>query len=207
MISGENTMQANKKNVFFLIQLAMTFLMSGCTLSQKPVGVTFLPDSDQAYQGDSVAKRFEEPTPQDQAVAGPMIELSEKYAVLSRETAALRLKNQDLVAENRQLKDQLAALDSQLGKTEGELTEANDLLMEMIVELNNWKTDVIGFREEMRGAEKAQLEALLKILKVLGGEVKAELAQGEHAGSDAISLSGPAQPQLKNVPTIGEPNE
>ena len=42
----------------------------------------------------------------------------------------------------------------------------------MRVELNNWKTNVLGFREEMRQADTEQLKALLKVLTILGGEVK-----------------------------------
>jgi hypothetical protein len=47
----------------------------------------------------------------------------------------------------------------------------------------------------MRDAEKAQLEALLKILKTLGGEVKTELPSEK---------SNQAQPQKPK--TTGEPN-
>jgi hypothetical protein len=40
--------------------------------------------------------------------------------------------------------------------------------------------DVLGFRNEIRQAETAQLEALLKILRVLGGEVTVESASSEN---------------------------
>jgi len=53
--------------------------------------------------------------------------------------------------------------------------------------LNNWKTDILGFRDEMRDAETAQLEALLKILKVLGGEVKTKSAQSQDSSSTAVA--------------------
>jgi hypothetical protein len=65
----------------------------------------------------------------------------------------------------------------------------------MIVELNNWKADVIGFRQEMRSAEKAQLEALLKILQILGGEVDLELRQDEQQGQSSTSAGVPDQSQ------------
>ncbi|GAJ10469.1 unnamed protein product, partial [marine sediment metagenome] len=51
-----------------------------------------------------------------------------------------------------------------------------------------------GFRNEMRDAEKAQLETLLKILNILGGEIKVESAQDQDAGSDAV-LSDTTRPQ------------
>ena len=53
--------------------------------------------------------------------------------------------------------------------------------------MNNWKTDILGFRDEIRDAETAQLEALLKILKVLGGEVKTKSAQGEDKSSTTVA--------------------
>ena len=57
----------------------------------------------------------------------------------------------------------------------------------MRIELNNWKIDILGFRDEIRDAETAQLEALLKILKVLGGEVKTKSAQAEDTSSTTVA--------------------
>jgi septal ring factor EnvC (AmiA/AmiB activator) len=102
------------------------------------------------------------------------IELSDRYAKLSDEASGLRLQNQNLEAENQRLKADLKTTQDQLGKAQKELNEVNDLLVEMRVELNNWKTDVLGFRGEMREAEKAQLEALVKILRMLGAEIKTD---------------------------------
>ena len=50
------------------------------------------------------------------------------------------------------------------------MTEANEFLGQMHLELNKWKTDVLGFRQEMRHAQQVQIEALGKILRVLGAE-------------------------------------
>ena len=214
-------MKTNKNSMLFLIPLMSILLLSSCSVPQKPVGFTPLPDLDHAHRAGSVAKRFGESVPQGPTAAGTAIELSEKYAKLADQAAALRMKNQDLTTENNQLKGQVVALDAQLQQTQKELTEANDLLRERLIELNNWKTNVIGFREEIRGAEKAQLQALLKILKVLGGEVRAEsvkveglsqtqkMASGgpKDTGSAAVSAYQPAQPQSQKTPAIGEPNE
>src|SRR4030042_255070 len=77
--------------------------------------------------------------------------------------------------------------------------EANDLLTEMRVELNNWQANVIGFRDEMRDADKAQLEALLKILQVLGGETKTQSV------SDLKKDSANTAPQQSNRPQQESP--
>jgi len=191
-------MQVRKKIILFLLPSVLIFLPSGCRLPQKSVGVILLPDSaeGQGQPSNSVAKRFQESTTQGPTMVESAMDLSKKYARLSEEVATLRQKNQSFVAENRRLKDQLAAVEAQFQQTQKELTEANDLLIEMRIELNNWKANILGFRDEIRDAEKAQLEALLKILKILGGEANAESAQGQDTGSTAVSpgKSGRSEP-------------
>ncbi len=182
-------MQVRKKIILFLLPSVLIFLLSGCQLPQKPIGVILLPDSAEGQPSDSVAKRFQESATQGPTMVESAMDLSKKYARLSEEVAALQQKNHNFIAENRRLKDQLAAVEAQFQQTQKELTEANDLLIEMRIELNNWKVNILGFRDEIRDAEKTQLEALLKVLKVLGGEVRTESAQGQDTGSPAVSPS------------------
>ena len=122
-------------------------------------------------QSNSTAARFSSAGTQEPTAVESAIALSDKYAKLSEEASALRQQKQNLDTENQRLKDELQSCRSRLEQTQKDLTEANDLLVEMRVELNNWKNDVLGYRDEMRDAEKAQLEALLKLLKLMGGEV------------------------------------
>lgn len=107
---------------------------------------------------------------QGQSALDEAIELSKKFAALSEKMAGLQAEKEQLAVENSQLKEQIAKLKPEAERARKELAEANDLLVEMRLELNNWKSDVLGFREEIREADKIQLEALLKILRVLGGE-------------------------------------
>jgi chromosome segregation ATPase len=175
----------------------LILLLSGCSSGQKPAQTVVKPNPLEGQQTDSLAKRFQEPAPKGPTVVESAIELSEKYAKLSDEAAVLRQQNQEFTARNQQFKDRVNALEAQLRQTQKELTEANDLLMEMRIELNNWKTDVLGFRDEMRDAETAQLEALLRILKVLGGQVNTESAKGADTGdvgSAVASLTKPDRP-------------
>ncbi len=106
------------------------------------------------------------PTAVESAIA-----LSDKYAKLSEEAAALRQNKQTIETENQKLATDLKTCRAQSEQTQKELAQANDLLLQTRLELNNWKNDVLGFRGEMRDAEKAQLETLYKILKLMGGEV------------------------------------
>ena len=188
-------MKSNKKTIFLLISLMPVLLLLNCVTVQEPPEVAVIsdftdrpssPKSDK-QQSDSVAKRFQESAPQQSTVVASAMELSKEHAKLSEEAAVLRQENKDLNARNQQLKGQVVTLEAQLKQTQRELSEASDLLITMRIELNNWKTDILGFRDEIRDAETAQLEALLKILKVLGGEVKTKSAQGEDTSSTTVA--------------------
>ncbi|KPK43251.1 MAG: hypothetical protein AMJ65_06340 [Phycisphaerae bacterium SG8_4] len=182
-------MQSIKKTLSLLIMLTPIVLLLGCSSEQTPVQTTAAHDRLEIPQNDSVAKRFRESTPQNPTAVESAIELSEKYATLSEEAAMLRQANEGIVARNKQLEAQAAVLDGQLQQTRKELSEANDLLIEMRIELNNWKTDILGFRDEMRAAETAQLETLFRILKVLGGQVDGELASSDSTGAVGSAAS------------------
>ncbi|MFH1882386.1 MAG: hypothetical protein ABIL62_06730 [Planctomycetota bacterium] len=188
-------MQTNKKTILLMILLVPVLLLSNCVSVQEPPKVAVVSDStarlsspkSEKQQSDSVAKRFQESASQQSTVIESAMELSKEHAKLSEEAAVLRQENRDLTARNLQLKGQVVTLEAQLQQTQRELSEANDLLITMRIELNNWKTDILGFRDEIRDAETAQLEALLKILKVLGGEVKTKSAQGEDTSSTTVA--------------------
>ncbi len=206
-------MQVNRKTIILLILSLLMFLMPGCVEPKGQVGVVtqsesaVRPSSEPQIRQLQIAKRFQEPAAQGQTAVESAVQLSEKYAEIYEEAIALREKNQNLIDENSQLKERIGVLEADLKKTQKELTEANDLLIEMRIELNNWKMDVIGFRDEIRQAESAQLEALLKILKILGGEVTVESAPSEDKGSTAVSSVESAQQKSENTSNRGEPNE
>ncbi|MCK4959674.1 MAG: hypothetical protein KAT00_09735, partial [Planctomycetes bacterium] len=98
-----------------------------------------------------------------------------KYDQLSIETDTLREKNRTVLIENSTLKENLAKLNNQLTQTRTELDEASTFLQEMHIELTKWKGDVLGFRDEIRRSQATQLQALSRVLKLLGAE-PAELA-------------------------------
>jgi chromosome segregation ATPase len=136
---------------------------AGCH-SQPPTRTDLQLGSSPAQ--NSASSEQQSPTAVESAIA-----LSGKYAKLSEEAAALRQKKQTLETENQQLKENQQNCRTQLEQAQKELAQANDLLVQTRLELNNWKNDVLGFRGEMRDAQKAQLETLFKILKLMGGEV------------------------------------
>jgi chromosome segregation ATPase len=202
----KNTMKIEKKTIALLIPLLSALLLLSCSVLQEQTKVAAIPDSAEGQQSSSVAKRFQESAPQGPTAVESAIGLSEKYARLSGEASSLRRENQDFATKNQQFKEQVTHLEAQLQQTQKELGEANDLLIQMRIELNNWKTDVLGFRDEMRDAEKAQLEALLKILQTLGGEVVTEPAQQKDTGSltAGLSESKPGEHQVQQKPASGD---
>jgi seryl-tRNA synthetase len=98
---------------------------------------------------------------------------SEKYSDAVEKLVRLQQENRELGDATRQQIEQNAQMQQELAQCQKELSEANDMLIEMSAELEKWKTDVLGFREEMRKAQKAQLLALHRVLKLLGSEVPA----------------------------------
>ena len=152
-----NTMTILIITSFFMLPFA------GCYYLEKPAAMDR--QSDNASSQRTQQRPSEGPTAVESAIA-----ISDKYAKLSEEASMLRQQKQTLDVENQRLKDELQNCRSQLAQAQKELGEANNLLAQMRLELNNWKENVLGYRDEMRDAEKAQLEALLKILKLLGAE-------------------------------------
>jgi chromosome segregation ATPase len=187
-------MQTRKITISFVLLLVPIFLLSSCSPTQRPRELTADSFPIEKQQNDSIAKRFEKNTSESPTVVESAMKLSGQYARLTQEAAQLRQQNEEVITKNRQLNEKITSLEGQLQQAQKELAEANSLLINMRVELNNWKADVLGFRDEMRNAETAQLETLLRILKVLGGQVTTESVRAENTstvGSAVASLNQP----------------
>ncbi|MFA5239035.1 MAG: hypothetical protein WC476_04915 [Phycisphaerae bacterium] len=181
-------MQTNKKILPFLILSALAFLLAGCHAIQKP-DVALEPDSAKNNNA-SMSKRFQDAAPQSQTAVDSAVEMSKKNAELFEQMAVLQQENQKLIAENRQLRNRLGMLEPELRQTKKELNEANDLLIDMTTEINNWKVDVLGNREEMRQANIAQMEILLKIAEAMGAEITAQQDQNKQSTETSGGSNG-----------------
>ena len=161
------------------ISLIVCVMMAGCTESSLPA--MSLGKQKRPAQGavaaapannnmNMAAQRFQqasftaEPNSSDPA-------MTEKVAKLQEDLIAEQQKNSELIRVNTDLEERLKKADEELEQSNKELNEANDLLVKMRIEVANWKTDVLGFREEMREANLAQLEALYKVLTILGADI------------------------------------
>lgn len=155
----------NKTNIIIVSTISLACLFSGCNKNRRTPAI-----SDKQNNAVLSQPQPDKYAPQSSNAVASAIELSAKYARLSDDMTTMKEKYQTLEAENKQLRNELVPCKSQLAQAQKELAEANDLLVEMRVELNNWKNNILGFRNEMRQANTAQLEALAKILAVLGAE-------------------------------------
>jgi hypothetical protein len=79
-------------------------------------------------------------------------------------------------AENERFRETTAALEKALSEKEktvqelaADLQECDLKIKEMEQSLENWKQDVLGFRNEMRDYEEAQIEVLQEIVLLLRG--------------------------------------
>ena len=164
-------MNLNKK-IFFILTISVLILASaGCKERLKKNNGSLKTETAAKKDGNFDRKKFVSTPQQSQTAIDSAIELAKKCEVYSSEILDLRKQNSLLADENTKLKEKLKILEPELKQTKKELNEANDLLVEMRLELNNWKMNILGYRDEMRNANKAQLQALLKILTILGGEV------------------------------------
>jgi len=162
------------KKVIIIFCVSVVVLVGGCRFVDEAVPLEYeaagragarITETDKQMQ-----ERFSEDTEGANAIERA-IQWSQRYEELSAKTEQLREKNSALLIENNELKNQMAKLKNELDKTNWELSEANSFLQDMQLELTNWKGDVLGFRDEMRAAQSAQLQALRKIMKILGAEV------------------------------------
>jgi chromosome segregation ATPase len=180
--------------------LVVTSMMGGCTSSPSRSATAG------AESGQATAQRFQDTPLEGRTPVESAIQLSEKYARLTEQNATMRQENQRLTADNESLRQQVASLETKLKQAQKELGEANDLLIEMLTELNNWKSNILGFRSEMRQAAQAQLEALVKVLEILGGQAQAGAIQQKHAGMLTSDPNGVVMSSKLDTPLRREPN-
>jgi chromosome segregation ATPase len=198
-------MLPNKKIILLTTQVLLIPLLSSCQVTDGPVRIVFPPEPAPGKPADSVSARFQEPAPKGPTAVESAVELSQKYAKLSEQYNSLRQQKNQLDTQNRTLSEQVTDLEAKLQQTQKELNDANDLLIEMRIELNNWKTDILGFRDEMRDAEKEQLKALIRILTVLGGEIEPQSEMTQTLSQNDNTPTNIAQQHKNQNP--GEYNE
>jgi chromosome segregation ATPase len=165
---------------------------SGCGVVEEPLGTPYVPAVSYAPPPthSSVRNKFSEPDLTGTSAVETALAWSEKYQKLATESAAIQETKGELSSENRRLKEKVAQLDSQLAQAKKELSHANEFLVDMRLELQNWKNNVLGFREEIRKADTAQLNALIRILQILGSEI---IVENTVSAQQSLTLAGPKE--------------
>ena len=161
--------------IIIILFIPVTMLLAGCRLiEEQPIAIDVSPQPQMVLVADhsdeSIERRFTDPEDEATDVVQSALMWSQKYEELSAKTEKLREQNNARFLENTDLKRKLSELQAELDRTKTELGEANAFLQEMQLELTKWKADVLGFRDEIRNAQAAQLQALTKILRILGAE-------------------------------------
>ncbi len=87
-------------------------------------------------------------------------------------------------ADNARLKTVLADAQKQLADKDAQIKQLSEQLDSASVDvgklqdsLEKWKADVLGFRDEMRQADEAEIQVLQQILTLLKGFAKEKPAQ------------------------------
>ena len=154
--------------------LVAATILAGCDdlgfSDPKPVAPA--PQQSKEAQADymrDLALQVDSTTENTSAVQSALV-WSRKCSELSQTVVQIQQEKHELEKNNHKLMGQVAKLQNQLAQTQTELGDANAMLVQMREEMDNWKSNVLGFRQEMRHAQAAQIDALKKVLELLGGE-------------------------------------
>ena len=177
----------NSAKAIMLLTVAAVVVTTGCGYIDDPIELETIeipmlhsprrPVVVPAVADPTIANRFTSVDEQS-LDADSAMKWSERYDDLSAKYMSLAEENIALTKERNELTKRMMALETDLKATKGELDDANLFLQDMHRELTKWKGDVLGFRDELRDADGAQLNALTKILKLLGAETTGPLAMG-----------------------------
>jgi len=152
-------------------------VLGGAGCEWKPMQLTRVSDDKSRTAGEPAAPAAPAPTapkapegPEGPTPVEQALELSQKLKQATDDLDRARKENRDLIDRNAPLTMQAAQATVELKQARKELDEANAMLREMQTELAKWKADVLGYRDEMRTAQTAQIDALRRILRLLGAE-------------------------------------
>lgn len=124
------------------------------------------------------------PEPVRKTAVEQAIQWSQLYADALGKLAGKDRQISDLREEKAEIEADRDVLSRRVKQAEQELADANDLLVKMDANLEEWRESVLGFREEMRISEAAQMEALQKILSLLGAEVTEDAEEDTTGGAE-----------------------
>jgi hypothetical protein len=179
--------------------LALAMVSAGCQTAWKPSALVEGPGAGTGYLSKGAVAQ-DAPSDKAPAVESALL-WSEKYARTVEDLSQEQQRGRKLLDENRTLQQQLDAAKADVAKATSELEAANTLLIEVRQENNRWKADVLGYRDEMRRAHLTELEALGKVLRLLGGETPQPEAVSVAPAAEPAALKKAAAPTTGVEPT------
>ncbi|MEN6309379.1 MAG: hypothetical protein ABFD91_16655 [Anaerohalosphaeraceae bacterium] len=162
-----------------LLSVAVIVMLAGCRMTEERIIplMTSQPEPPKeaaplvvTQDSASLERRFTDPVQTQTDPSQLMAMWAQRYEESSRQNEKLRENSSNLVLENARLMQENEKLKLELQECRRDIEQSNTLLEQAHVELSKWKADVLGFRDEIRQAQTAQLSALTKILRVLGAE-------------------------------------
>ncbi len=171
------------RSAMIFVSLAAAFaLLVGC--GPQPAPTTGTPTTGAAGEAGYLGRNS---IKSDNGDASSAVESalawSEKYAKVSEDLTKVQQQKLDIEDANKKLTVQVAKLQAENENTQKDLAEANQMLVELRRELDKWQQSVLGFRDEMRDAQKAQMEALRRLMVFLGAEAPGARATSQPATS------------------------
>lgn len=167
-----------------------TVLLGGCDYGMKTTQTATTPPKPAGNDTYLDRTAIDNNTNRGNSAVDAALEWAQKYAEVSAKRDLLEEENRKLMQQNQAFQRQIDQMKLQLGQAESELGEANAMLLELRDELNRWKSNVLGFRDEMRQAQTAQIEAMHKILVLIGGEPVKQAPANSVAQSDSKESDG-----------------
>jgi len=191
---------------FAPIPLILAVALAGCSLFHKDEDRPAFgaePPEPATYLKETAVQ------PDEGATSGTAVEnalaWSEKYGQAVEQLARQQQENRKLADQNRQLEANTVSLEGELAQTRKELKEANDLLIDVRRANEEWKTSVLGYRNEMRRALQTIIETEIRVVRLLGGEVPDSAPTAGSADAPAPT-AGKAEAQSETAPASqGDP--
>ena len=113
---------------------------------------------------------------------------TEKRQKLEDTRRQMEDKNRELTAAN-------TSLAAERDQCKRELEEASAMMIRLNEDLKAWKKDVLGYRAEMRASHQETVQALARVMKLLGAELPGGAARPPTPAASAAPAAPPAGAQ------------
>ena len=171
---------------FILLTGAM---LAGCDykFQSRPPSAVAASENTEKGSGEGLLNNWRGVTDNTDAVAIGAQAVKKRDETMDK-LEEVRKQHRLLLDKDKISQEDISKLEAKLAGTEKELTEANEMLMEMQVELAKWKKDVLSFREEMRDSQKVLIEGVTRLHVLISGGVAMDPPKAKPAAPIATNI-------------------